>query len=299
MPRIPANPAEAASGERAPIARKREKPRKPRSKTTYSLTELKRLLEAVLFAADRPVPVETLCSVLSGSPEEEVRKALGEMSREYEETGRSFVLRELAGGFLFLTHPAFEPWVRKLYRGRLTMRLSRSALETIAVVAYRQPVTKQTIENIRGVNVDAVLHTLLERKLIRITGREEKPGRPLLYGTTREFLMYLGLNDLNELPEMEEMKAILEAQELPATQTTVSGPFAAVGPFAGSESQETAAAPEDSVPGGSPENPASEETGIPDAAAAPDQKAGETGQEKDDEDEDEEDDEDEDDEDEE
>jgi len=235
MPRIPANPEEAASGERALAKKPRTKPVKHRSKSTYSLIELKRLLEAVLFAADRPVPVETLCSVLSNSPEEDIRKALGEMSHEYEESGRSFVLRELAGGFLFLTHPAFEPWVRKLYRGRLTMRLSRSALETIAVIAYRQPVAKQTIEIIRGVNVDAVLHTLLDRKLIRITGREEKPGRPLLYGTSREFLMYLGLNDLNELPEMEEMKAILEAQELPATQTAVAGPFAAVGPFAGSE----------------------------------------------------------------
>jgi segregation and condensation protein B len=256
--------------------------------------ELKRLLEAVLFAADRPVPVETLCSVLSNSPEEDVRKALAEMSREYEEGGRSFVLRELAGGFLFLTHPAFEPWVRKLYRGRLTMRLSRSALETIAVVAYRQPVAKQTIENIRGVNVDAVLHTLLERKLIRITGREEKPGRPLLYGTSREFLMYLGLNDLNELPEMEEMKAILEAQELPATQTGVAGPFAAAGPFAGDGTQpaaegaaETAtsgeAAAETAEPG---ESPAGDGINTPAAKPADD---GEDDDEDEDEDDDEED----------
>jgi len=301
MPRIPANPAEAASGERAPLRKPRIKAVKHRSKTTYSLTELKRLLEAVLFAADRPVPVETLCVLLSNSPEEDVKKALAEMSREYEESGRSFVLRELAGGFLFLTHPAFEPWVRKLYRGRLTMRLSRSALETIAVVAYRQPVAKQTIENIRGVNVDAVLHTLLERKLIRITGREEKPGRPLLYGTSREFLMYLGLNDLNELPEMEEMKAILEAQELPAAQTGVAGPFAAVGPSAESvaplpadgATAETSAGGETVGTGESPEETAGDGINSPLSPESKEgQKTGTKNSEGDDEDEDEDDDED-------
>jgi len=226
MPKIHTAPDSQHKAEE--LREKGKKKAKTRSKTSYSLTELKRLLEAVLFAADRPVAVETLCQVLSNSPEEDVRKALSEMTREYENTGRSFVLRELAGGFLFLTHPAFESWVRKLYRGRLTMRLSRSALETVAIIAYRQPVSKQTMENIRGVNVDGVLHTLLERKLIRITGREDKVGRPLLYGTTRELLMYLGLNDLNELPEMEEMKAILESQELPPTQVAGTGPFAEV-----------------------------------------------------------------------
>lgn len=194
----------------------------------YSRPEMKRLLEAILFSADRPVPAPTLCSMLSGAPEKDLRDALEEMSREYEETGRSFILKEVGGGFLLLTHPAFEPWVRKLYRGRLTMRLSRSALETVAVIAYRQPVTRQGIESIRGVNVDAVLNTLLDRKLIRIVGRDKGVGRPILYGTTREFLMFLGLNDLNELPQIEEMKAILESREVPTAVTDEHGPFAAV-----------------------------------------------------------------------
>ena len=181
----------------------------------YSRTEMKRLLEAILFAADKPVPAVTLAHILSNSPEASVREALAELGREYEEVGRSFQIKEAGGGFLMLTHPAFEPWIRKLFRGRLTMRLSRSALETMAIIAYRQPITKQEIESIRGVNADSVLNTLLERKLIRIAGRKEGMGRPILYGTTKEFLLYLGLNDLNELPQIDEMKAILESPETP------------------------------------------------------------------------------------
>lgn len=199
----------------------------------YSRPEMKRLLEAVLFAADRPVPISQLCSVLSGSAEADVRGALEEMGREYEEWGRSFVLKEVGGGWLFSTHPAFEPWVRKLFRGRLTLRLSRSALETVALIAYRQPMTKQEVETIRGVNADGVLATLLDRKLIRVTGRKEG-STALLYATTAEFLQYMGLNDLGDLPQLEEMKQILAAQE-PGEDGAVPaapGEAAAVGPYA-------------------------------------------------------------------
>src|SRR6185503_20381168 len=176
----------------------------------YSRAEMKRLLEAILFAADKPVPAAVLARILTGSPEPAVREALADLGREYEELGRSFVLKEVGGGFLLLTHPAYEPWVRKLFRDRLTLRLSKSALETLAIVAYRQPVIKVDIEAIRGVHADGVLNTLLDRKLVRVVGRKEGAGRALLYGTTNEFLMYMGLNDLTELPQLEEMKAILE-----------------------------------------------------------------------------------------
>jgi len=208
---------------------RRARARKPKPLVlTYSRPEMKRLLEAVLFASDKPVPAAVLGQILSNSPEEEVRGALGELAKEYEEWGRSFVLKEVGGGYLLYSHPAFEPWVRKLFRGRLTLRLSKSALETIAIVAYRQPVAKQEIEIIRGVNADGVLHTLLERKLIRVVGRKEGMGRALLYGTTNEFLQYMGLNDLAELPQIEEMRAILEAQEVPPADGLVEpqGPFA-------------------------------------------------------------------------
>jgi len=209
------------------VSARKAKP-KPEAGPRYSLAEMKRLLEAILFASEKPVPVETLAHMLGNSPEEPVRDALAEMTREYEGSGRSFVLKEMGGGFLLLTHPAYEPWVRKLFRGRLTLRLSKSALETLAIVAYRQPVGKQEIEIIRGVNADAVLNTLLERKLIRVVGRKEGMGRALLYGTTKECLVYLGLNDLGELPQLEEMKAILESQEpSPAVTAEAQGPFTA------------------------------------------------------------------------
>jgi len=213
----------------------------------YSRAEMKRLLEAILFASEKPVPAETLAHMLGNSPEEPVRDALAEMAREYENSGRSFMLKEVGGGYLLLTHPAYEPWVRKLFRGRLTLRLSKSALETLAIVAYRQPVGKQEIEIIRGVNADAVLNTLLERKLVRVVGRKEGMGRALLYGTTKECLVYLGLNDLSELPQLEEMKAILESQEPSPAAGGPEGPFtgapaagaAAEGPFAGTTAQTT------------------------------------------------------------
>jgi segregation and condensation protein B len=216
-------------GKKKVVARKPKGAKKPKPLVlTYSRQEMKRLLEAVLFASDKPVPAAILGGILNNSPEEEVRAALAELAKEYEEWGRSFVLKEVGGGYLLYSHPAFEPWVKKLFRGRLTLRLSKSALETIAIIAYRQPVTKQEIEIIRGVNADGVLHTLLERKLIRVTGRKEGMGRALLYGTTNEFLQYMGLNDLTELPQIEEMKAILEAQETPNAEGIVEpqGPFA-------------------------------------------------------------------------
>ncbi len=250
------------------------RPRKPKpDRPTYSRAEMKRLLEAVLFAADKPVPISELGKILDGAPEDQVRGALTDLTAEYESWGRSFILKEVAGGVLFHTHPAFEPWVKKLFRGRLTLRLSRSALESIAIIAYRQPIGKQDIETIRGVNADGVLHTLLERRLIKVVGRKEGAGRALLYGTTTEFLQYMGLNDLGDLPQIEEMKAILDAQEGP-TGAPATGPL---GPFAMGMPAEAAA---ESVPlptptiesppaGDSPESAVSEEPATEPTGEAP------------------------------
>ena len=185
---------------------------------------MKRLLEAILFAADKPVSALSLSAIMSNSPEAAVREALAEMAREYEETGRSFMLKEVGGGYLLFTHPAYEPWIKKLFRSRLTLRLSKSALETIAIIAYRQPATKQEIEIIRGVNADGVLNTLLDRKLVKVVGRKPGMGRALLYGTTSEFLVYMGLKDLSDLPQIEEMKAILEARETPPETAAETAP---------------------------------------------------------------------------
>ncbi len=232
----------------------------------YSKDEMKRLLEAVLFATDKPVPVSTLSQVLSGAKEDAIRQALAELGREYEETGRSFILKEVGGGFLLLTHPAYEPWVRKLFRGRLTLRLSKSALETIAIIAYRQPISKAEIETVRGVNADGVLNTLLDRKLIRVVGRKPGMGRALLYGTTSDFLTYMGLNDLDELPQMEEMKAILESKEA----APPAAPEAAEAP---ASEQTAGAAPGEDAGDKVPAETAQAESQPPEPAETPEEPA--------------------------
>lgn len=257
MSRRPPPPPPQVLHVKKPFAPPRKAEAQEAQTPAYSRGEMKRLLEAVLFAADKPVPASMLAHILSNSSETEVRDALIEMAREYEELGRSFVLKEIGGGYLLSTHPAYEPWVRKLFRGRLTLRLSKSALETIAIVAYRQPVSKQDIEIIRGVNADGVLNTLLDRKLIRVVGRKEGMGRALIYGTSDEFLVYMGLNDLTELPQIEEMKAILETQEPPAeatdgvSESSVPGDVPQ-GPFIGPSESTTAPAPSADVPAETP-----------------------------------------------
>ncbi len=269
---------EAAAAKAAAAAKRAAAPKKPAVLIPkYSRSEMKRLLEAVLFAADRPVMVSQLCSVLSGAPDAEVRATLTEMATEYEEWGRSFTLKEVGGGFLFSTHPAFEPWVRKLFKGRLTLRLSRSALETVALIAYRQPLTKQEIETIRGVNADGVLATLLDRKLVRVTGRKEG-STALLYGTTGEFLQYMGLNDLGDLPQIEEMKAILDAQEAPSLEGAAAhGPYAGTSPGEAPATDVTGMPPVADSAGAEPAAAATEETAEETAAADTSDLAAEDG----------------------
>ncbi|HXF47842.1 MAG TPA: SMC-Scp complex subunit ScpB [Verrucomicrobiae bacterium] len=164
------------------------------------------ILEALLFAAEEPLPaadVLEFCAEFANTGE--VEKGVGELNRQYAEGGRAFKIRQVAGGFQLCTLPEFAPFVSALVSKTRTQRLSRAALETLSIVAYRQPVSKPVIEKLRGVESSGVLSTLLERKLVAIVGREEGLGRPLLFGTTPEFLSYFGLNDLSELPKPEEV----------------------------------------------------------------------------------------------
>jgi len=175
-------------------------------------SNLKAALEALLFSSDEPLS-ETLLAESLDAPAEEVAMALRELDAEYRSRGAGVELREMAGGHLLVTTPEHAEWVGRLLRGRKRVRLSRAALETMAIVAYKQPVTKTEIEAIRGVDSTAVLATLLERNLITIRGRSKVVGRPLLYGTTSEFLDYFGLKDLSELPRPEELRALVAARE--------------------------------------------------------------------------------------
>lgn len=166
--------------------------------------ELKRVIEAILFASDEPLSINEIREVLDGADGRIIRTVIEGLRDEYEKEKRSFRIVEVAGGFQMATDPLYGEWLKKMYKSRQTNRLSGPALETLAIIAYRQPVTRADIEFIRGVNVDGVIKNLMDRNLIRITGRKDVPGRPILYGTTKEFLLYFGLNSLDELPKLKE-----------------------------------------------------------------------------------------------
>ena len=172
----------------------------------------KPVLEALLFAADLPLSAEMLAEACEAEPAD-VTEALRALAADCEAGGRGVRLAEIAGGWQFLTRDEHAPYIGRMLRGKKKMRLSRPALETLAIIAYKQPVTKAEVDAIRGVDSSGVLNTLLERELVTIRGRSKVVGRPLLYGTTTEFLSYFGLNDLNELPRVEELKAIVGEKE--------------------------------------------------------------------------------------
>ncbi len=170
-------------------------------------SEIKNILHVLFFITDQPVSLDKLDKIFDGIlPEEQLIECINELKKEYEERTAPIELREIAEGYQFATKPEYSVWVRKLFKDRVTLKLSASAMETLAIVAYKQPVTRSEIEEIRGVEAVGVLETLLERRLIRIVGRKETVGRPLLYGTTLEFLRYFGLSSLSDLPSLEELR---------------------------------------------------------------------------------------------
>lgn len=175
-------------------------------------SNLRSAVEALLFSSDQPVTLALLSDALE-SPAEEVSEALRVLGEEYSVRQAGVELREMAGGWVFTTASEQHPWVTRMLRGKRKMRLSRAALETMAIIAYKQPVTKSEVEAIRGVDASGVLATLLERNLVTIRGRSTVVGRPLLYGSTSEFLNYFGLRDLTELPRPEELRALVAARE--------------------------------------------------------------------------------------
>ncbi len=170
----------------------------------------KRILEALLFASAKPLTVPEIRKILQGVSAKEVEGFVAELQEEYGEGGRSFELIEIAGGYEMVTKKEFSPWLARLELQRKIRQASRSALETLAILAYKQPVTRAEIEELRGVDVAAVLSTLLEKGFIKITGRKEVPGRPFLYGTTEKFLEHFGLKSLAGLPNIGEIKSLVE-----------------------------------------------------------------------------------------
>ena len=203
------------------------------------------VVESMLFATGAPVPVARLVDALDGPGRAEVVRALDALAASYEREGRGLRLVQVAGGYQLRTPAEHGPWVRRLLRER-PPRLSRPMLETLAVIAYRQPCTRIEIEAVRGVDADAVLATLTDRKLVRILGRKDAPGRPLLYGTTRDFLEVFGLPDLTALPPLRDLgegAEVLATADLTVSASGVeetSAPPAAEEPGAAGEVAESA-----------------------------------------------------------
>jgi segregation and condensation protein B len=171
--------------------------------------ELKSIIEALVYASPDPLTPKTLFKVLETEPREDVQVSLDALRRDYAKGRGGLHLVEVAGGYQIVTRPELSEWVRRLFHERKTQKLSVAALETLAVIAYKQPVTAPEITEIRGVNTAGVVATLLERRLIKIAGRKQVVGRPFLYATTREFLIRFGLRDLSDLPRMEDMADVL------------------------------------------------------------------------------------------
>jgi len=170
--------------------------------------ELKAILEALIFASPDPLTPKAIYKLLDTEPKEDVAAALAELKRDYERPG-GLQMVEVAGGYQIVTRHDLHEWVRRLFHERTTQKLTVQALETLAVIAYRQPITAAEITEVRGVNTSGVLNTLLERHLIKIVGRKQVVGRPFMYATTKEFLIRFGLNDLTDLPKVEDMAEAL------------------------------------------------------------------------------------------
>ena len=185
---------------------------------------LHRIVEAILFASQKPVSLKEISAVFKGAADaakdnplvachakpkhDELREAIILLEQELLESGRTFEVRESAAGWQLVTRAEFSPWLRQLFPENRSAKLSAPALETLAIIAYRQPITRADIEAVRGVAVDGVMQTLLDRGLVRIAGRSELPGRPLLYDTTQFFMEHFGLKDLDDLPNAGELRRI-------------------------------------------------------------------------------------------
>jgi segregation and condensation protein B len=178
------------------------------------MDDLKNIVETLLFVAEEPLTVERLTKIISEAQTGQLRQTLDDLTAEYEARRGGFFLNQVAGGYQFRTRPEYMEWVKRLLQPK-PLHLSKAALETLAIIAYKQPVIRSDIENIRGVDCGGVLRVLLERKFIRVLGRRELPGRPLIYATTKQFLEVFGLKNLEDLPtpkEIEEFGSSLSAE---------------------------------------------------------------------------------------
>jgi segregation and condensation protein B len=190
---------------------------------------LDNIVLALLFASDEPLASKRISMVLDEIPLGEIRESVGRLETRFAGEDSAIRIEQVAGGYQLCTSPRYSDFVARLYRGRRKQRLSKAAMETLAIIAYRQPVTRADIESVRGVACGGVITTLMERSLIRIEGKARVLGSPFLYGTTQEFLEYLGLNSLKDLPSMEDLEALLEREAASEPADEPGEPRAAAG----------------------------------------------------------------------
>ena len=202
-------PAAETTAEASPMGEGEESARQQ----ALEERELKAILESLLFVSAEPIPLERLMVALGTVSKSELRHALQSLREDFDREGRGLQMVELAGGYQIVTRAEHAPWIKRLAKAKASPKLSRSAMESLAIIAYKQPIVRAEIEQIRGVEVSGVLRTLLERKLIRMVGRKDVPGRPIMYGSTKLFLQQFGLSDLSQLPPLREFKELGEAEQ--------------------------------------------------------------------------------------
>ena len=169
----------------------------------------RQVVEALIFASDTPLPESKIASYVEDLTSRGVRDLVKEINTEYSKSNRAFRIAKIAGGYQLNTQKQFAPWIKKIFKGRTKQRLSQAGLESLAIVAFKQPISRTEIDAIRGVNSGGVLKNLLERNFVAIAGRSTAVGKPLIYGTTSEFLRYFGVNDISDLPKPKEIEEIM------------------------------------------------------------------------------------------
>ncbi len=174
--------------------------------------EIKPVIEALMFVSGDPISIDRLHDVLTAVDKAKIRALLEELKFDFAQSNRGLQVVEVAGGYQITTRIEMAPWIKEMEKVKAAARLSKPGLETLAIIAYKQPVTRAEIEQIRGVDAAGVLKTLMERKLVKIVGRKEVAGRPMMYGTTREFLQYFGLPDITGLPTLKEFSEVVDAE---------------------------------------------------------------------------------------
>ncbi len=221
--------------------------------------QLKAAIESLLFISGAPVSLDKLKSIFEEETGEQIEAQLAALRQEYDDRGSGIMLAEVGGGWQLATRPEHFSWIRKFKAVKVSTKLSKPALETLAIVAYKQPITRTEVETIRGVNIGGIMRNLMERRLVKIVGKKDVPGKPMMYGTTIEFLQYFGLKDLSALPTLKEFQE-LEAGEEVMEESPVGDEAAGEAPGEqgsadNTVSEETQEAGEEAGPGGPESEP--------------------------------------------